>query len=214
MPFISIKRAWANLNNEIPDGVMLEEMADKTCKEWAELYPCERDEDGKCCYSDYDNRHRRYRKAFPEPVAKGFKDFNLDTTWDAVHKDATVPPNNNWTGPRPTTTEKRMATSRMLGYVYDDGDYSTQWMSALTATLNETSVAMFFRPRAFSTPFTVFDNAPAFMEACTIGIARADGDQCWAEGVMWAHTFNVVHDASTLLVRRGRETQGIGGAFG
>ena len=32
-----------------------------------------------------------------EAVVKGFKDFDLDTAWEAVHKDATVPPNNDWT---------------------------------------------------------------------------------------------------------------------
>ena len=32
-----------------------------------------------------------------EAVVKGFKDFDLDTAWEAVYKDATVPPNNDWT---------------------------------------------------------------------------------------------------------------------
>ena len=32
-----------------------------------------------------------------EAVLKGITDFDLDTAWDAVHKDATVPPTNDTT---------------------------------------------------------------------------------------------------------------------
>ena len=31
-----------------------------------------------------------------EAVIKGFRDFDLDTAYAAVYKDATVPPDNDW----------------------------------------------------------------------------------------------------------------------
>lgn len=31
-----------------------------------------------------------------EAVLKGFTDFDLDLAWEAVHKDATVPPVDDW----------------------------------------------------------------------------------------------------------------------
>ena len=32
-----------------------------------------------------------------EAVLKGFTGFDLDLAYEAVHKDATVPPENDWT---------------------------------------------------------------------------------------------------------------------
>ena len=32
-----------------------------------------------------------------EAVLKGFTDFDLELAYEAVHKDATVPPENDWT---------------------------------------------------------------------------------------------------------------------
>jgi hypothetical protein len=32
-----------------------------------------------------------------EAVLKGFRDFDLELAYEAVHKDATIPPDNDWT---------------------------------------------------------------------------------------------------------------------
>ncbi|PIL36322.1 hypothetical protein GSI_00010 [Ganoderma sinense ZZ0214-1] len=159
-----------------------------------------------------------------EAVVKGFKDFDLDTAWEAVHKDATVPPNNDWTTSyydreQNVGYEVRAglssvyatsgwvandihseSASRTLDYAYDD--YA---VSALATALNKTSEAAFFRARAFFSPFTIFNNATGFMEARNASGAWAGGYQGWTEGDMWAYTFDVVHDVPGLIARRGGE---------
>ncbi|KAM5537813.1 hypothetical protein V8D89_008581 [Ganoderma adspersum] len=161
-----------------------------------------------------------------EAVVKGFKDFDLDTAWEAVHKDATVPPDNDWTTSyydreQNVGYEVRAglssvyatsgwvandvhseSASRTLDYAYDD--YA---VSALATALNKTDDAAFFRVRAFSAPFTLFNNATGFMEARDADGAWAGPGEGWTEGDMWAYTFDVVHDVPALIARRGGESK-------
>ena len=69
--------------------------------------------------------------------------------------------------------------------------------------LNKTNDAAFFRARAFSAPFTIFNNDTGFMEARNADGAWAGQDEGWTEGDMWAYTFDVVHDVPALIRRRG-----------
>ena len=78
-------------------------------------------------------------------------------------------------------------------------------MSALATALNKTDDAAFFRARAFSAPFTLFNNATGFMEARDADGAWAGPGEGWTEGDMWAYTFDVVHDVPALIARRGGE---------
>ncbi|EJF59982.1 glycoside hydrolase family 92 protein [Dichomitus squalens] len=157
-----------------------------------------------------------------EAVVKGFKDFDLDTAYEAVHKDATVPPDDDWTtsyfdreqnvgyevraGLSSVYASKGWvaddihseAASRTLDYAYDD--YA---VSVLAAALNNTDDAAFFRARAFSAPFSIFNNDTGFMEARNVDGSWAGQDQGWTEGDMWAYTFDVVHDVPALIQRRG-----------
>ena len=81
-----------------------------------------------------------------------------------------------------------------------DDDYA---LSALASALNHTADAARFRARAFSAPFTIFNNATGFMEARNASGAWAGQDEGWTEGDMWAYTFDVVHDVPALIQRRG-----------
>ncbi|KAI0637472.1 glycoside hydrolase family 92 protein [Trametes polyzona] len=157
-----------------------------------------------------------------EAVAKGFKDFDLETAWAAVHKDATVPPEDDWN----TSYYDRQqnvgyevraglssvyathgwvasdihseAGSRTLDYAYDD--YA---VSVLASALGKDAEAAHFRARALSAPFTIFNNATGFMEARNANGTWAGQNAGWTEGDMWAYTFDVVHDVGALVARRG-----------
>ncbi|OSD01869.1 glycoside hydrolase family 92 protein [Trametes coccinea BRFM310] len=157
-----------------------------------------------------------------EAVAKGFKGFDLDTAYAAVHKDATVPPEDDWTISYFDREENvgyevraglssvyathgwvasdihSEAASRTLDYAYDD--YA---VSVLASALGKDADAKFFRNRAFSAPFTIFNNATGFMEARNANGSWAGQDAGWTEGDMWAYTFDVVHDVPALIERRG-----------
>ncbi|CDO69451.1 Glycoside Hydrolase Family 92 protein [Trametes cinnabarina] len=146
-----------------------------------------------------------------EAVAKGFKGFDLETAYAAVHKDATVPPEDDWTI---SYFDREQCMLNMDGllrifipklhlvlwtmHVYDD--YA---VSVLASALGKDADAAFFRARAFSAPFTIFNNATGFMEARNANGSWAGQDAGWTEGDMWAYTFDVVHDVPALIARRG-----------
>ncbi|EMD41146.1 glycoside hydrolase family 92 protein, partial [Gelatoporia subvermispora B] len=157
-----------------------------------------------------------------EAVVKGFTGFDVDLAYEAVYKDATVPPVDDWTvvyydreenvgyevrAGLSSVYEERgwvasdihsEAGSRTLDYSYDD--YA---VSVLAAALNKTDDANFFRSRAMISPFTIFNNDTGFMEARNVSGAWAGPDAGWTEGDKWAYTFDVVHDVNGLIERRG-----------
>ncbi|KAM5537830.1 hypothetical protein V8D89_008598 [Ganoderma adspersum] len=157
-----------------------------------------------------------------EAVVKGFKDFDLDTAWEAVHEDATVPPNNDNTtsyydrqlhvgyevraGLSSVYASKGWvatdihseAASRTLDYSYDD--YA---VSVLATALNKTDDAAFFRARALASPWTIFNNNTGFMQARRSNGSWGSVTAGWTEGDKWAYTFDVVHDVPTLIERKG-----------
>ncbi|PIL36313.1 hypothetical protein GSI_00001 [Ganoderma sinense ZZ0214-1] len=157
-----------------------------------------------------------------EAVFKGFRDFDLDTAWEAVHKDATVPPNNDVTTSYydrqlnvgyevraglssvyatkgwVATDIHSEAASRTFDYAYDD--YA---VSVLSTALNKTDDAEFFRARALSAPWTIFNNDTGFMQARPSNGSWGAVTAGWAEGDKWAYTFDVVHDVPTLIEKRG-----------
>ncbi|GBE78894.1 glycoside hydrolase family 92 protein [Sparassis crispa] len=119
-----------------------------------------------------------------EAVVKGVTGFDFKTAYEAVHKDATVPPVDDGTisyydreenvgyevrAGLSSVYEERgwvasdihsEAASRTLDYAFDD--YA---VSVFASALSETSDAAFFRARAMSAPFTIFNNDTLFMEA-------------------------------------------------
>ncbi|KAG9309751.1 glycoside hydrolase family 92 protein [Chiua virens] len=157
-----------------------------------------------------------------EAVLKGFTGFDLDAAWDAVHKDATVPPiNDNTTlyGDREEFVDYEVraglsslyaqkgwvaddihseSASRTLDYSYDDFA-----VSVLAGLLNKTNEQVFFRERAMKNPFTIFNSATGFMEARNANGSWAGPDNGWTEGDKWAYTFDVVHDVPGLIEHKG-----------
>ncbi|KAI0751924.1 glycoside hydrolase family 92 protein [Daedaleopsis nitida] len=157
-----------------------------------------------------------------EAVVKGIRDFDLQTAWEAVLKDATVPPENDWntsyfdreqhvgyevraglssvyaTHGWVASDIHSEAASRTLDYAYDD--YAA---SALAAAVSEEEWATKLRERAFAAPFSIFNNETGFMEARNASGAWAGQGAGWTEGDMWAYTFDVVHDVPELIKRRG-----------
>lgn len=83
---------------------------------------------------------------------------------------------------------------------HTDDDYA---VSVLAAFLSKTNDFEFFHERAFTAPFTIFNNDTGFMEARNANGSWAGQDEGWTEGDMWAYTFDVVHDVPGLIQRRG-----------
>ncbi|KAI0365464.1 glycoside hydrolase family 92 protein [Pilatotrama ljubarskyi] len=159
-----------------------------------------------------------------EAVAKGFAGFDIETAYDAVHKDATVPPEDDWT----ITYSDRQ---QHVGYEVRAGlssVYATRGSILLPISLpfpaqmltHSTGRRRLRRlcprrcawqgsrrgilPRTrLSAPFTIFNNATGFMEARNADGSWAGQTAGWTEGDMWAYTFDIVHDVPALIERRG-----------
>ncbi|KDQ28672.1 glycoside hydrolase family 92 protein [Pleurotus ostreatus PC15] len=157
-----------------------------------------------------------------EAVVKGITAFDLDLAWEAVLKDATIPPvddsttsyfdreenvdyevraglssvydTNGWVA----SDIHSEAASRTLDYAYDD--YAVY---VLAKALNKTSEAAFFLNRSLEAPFSIFNDATGFMEARNADGSWAGEDAGWTEGDKWAYSFDVVHDIPGLIAKRG-----------
>ncbi|VDC01005.1 unnamed protein product, partial [Peniophora sp. CBMAI 1063] len=157
-----------------------------------------------------------------ETIAKNITGFNTTLAYEAVYKDATVPPANDSSiqysdrqenvgyevrAGLSTVYEEQgfvandihsEAGSRTLDYAYDD--YA---VSLIASHLNLTADASFFLNRSMTAPFTIFNNATGFMEARNASGAWAGQGAGWTEGDMWAYSFDVVHAVDELIERRG-----------
>jgi predicted alpha-1,2-mannosidase len=157
-----------------------------------------------------------------EAVLKGMSGFDLETAWEAVYSDATVPPVNDTTtvyfdrqenvhyevraGLTSVYEEKGWvaddihseSASRTLDYSYDDFA-----VSVLAGLLNKSEEELFFRQRSLQNPFTIFNSFTGFMEARNASGAWAGPDNGWTEGDKWAYTFDVVHDTPGLIAHKG-----------
>lgn len=157
-----------------------------------------------------------------EAVLKGVTGFDLETAWEAVYSDATVPPVNDTTtvyfdrqenvdyevraGLTSAYEEKGWvaddihseSASRTLDYSY--ADFA---VSVLAGLLNKSEEELFFRQRSLRNPFTIFNPLTGFMEARNASGAWAGPDNGWTEGDKWAYTFDVVHDTPGLVAHKG-----------
>lgn len=146
-----------------------------------------------------------------ESLAKGFSGFDLQLAWDAIYKDAMVPPVEDLTTQyydreEGTSTEARAgltrelelgwvaaidtseAGSRTLEYAYDD--YTVSVAAALTG--HPEYVDYFLnRSRNYR---NVFNNVTGFMEARYANGSWCDDRSTWTEADNWVYTFNVQHD--------------------
>ncbi|KAJ8516414.1 hypothetical protein ONZ45_g6297 [Pleurotus djamor] len=157
-----------------------------------------------------------------EAVVKGVKGFDLDLAWEAVLKDATVPPVNDTTTSYFDREEHvdyevragltsvydtkgwvaddvhSESASRTLDYAYDD--YA---VAVLASHLGKEKEAPFFMDRSLQAAFTLFNNRTGFMEARNADGSWAGEDAGWTEGDKWAYSFDVVHDIPGLIEKRG-----------
>ncbi|KAF4574330.1 hypothetical protein EYR36_005663 [Pleurotus pulmonarius] len=156
-----------------------------------------------------------------EAVVKGVRGFDLELAWQAVVKDATVPPVNDSTtiygkksdvdyevrsGLSTVYAEKGWVASDIhseagsctLDYSYDD--YA---ISLFADALNKTEDAHFYRERGLGNPFKIFNDETGFMEARNANGSFAGPDAGWTEGDKWIYTFDVVQNIPELALRRG-----------
>ncbi|KAF8511375.1 glycosyl hydrolase family 92-domain-containing protein [Gautieria morchelliformis] len=155
-----------------------------------------------------------------ESMLKGVRGFDEQLAFEAVHKDATVPPVNDTTTQyadrqEGTGVEARAgltlyaqvgyvgadqhteAGSRTLDYAFDD--------FAVSVVARETShddVADFLLARSQNYR-KIFNNETGFMEARVSNGSWAGEDAGWTEGDKWAYTFDVMHDIPGLIELKG-----------
>ena len=84
--------------------------------------------------------------------------------------------------------------------MHTDDDWA---VATLAELLGYTDNATFFRNRAQTSPFSIYNNATGFMEARNANGTWAGQDEGWTEGDMWAYTFDVIQDVPSLVEHRG-----------
>ncbi|KAF8261269.1 glycosyl hydrolase family 92-domain-containing protein [Lactarius quietus] len=157
-----------------------------------------------------------------EAVLKGVTGFDMELAYEAVYKDATVPPVDDSTTAYSDRQENvgyevraglsslyatrgwvaddvhSESASRTLDYAYDD--YA---ISVFAGLLGKSQDSHFFQNRSTFAPSTIFNNATGFMEARNASGAWAGPDNGWTEGDKWAYSFDVVHAVQELITLRG-----------
>ncbi|KDQ52009.1 glycoside hydrolase family 92 protein [Jaapia argillacea MUCL 33604] len=168
-----------------------------------------------------------------EAVIKGITGFDLGLAYEAVYKDATVPPYDDWnisyydreenvgyevraglssvynTSGYVANDIHSESGSRTLDYAYDD--YALSLLSAHLAKSQPSSAspnpyslnASHFLTRSKLASFSLFNDATGFMEARNADGSWAGPDEGWTEGDKWAYTFDIVQDVEGLIERVG-----------
>ncbi|GAA2817617.1 hypothetical protein GCM10010441_47690 [Kitasatospora paracochleata] len=153
-----------------------------------------------------------------EDLAKGFHGFDLNLAYQAVHKDAMTPPDQDttlWYGPgdkgNPVEARAGLTTylqngwvaadhtseagSRTLDYAYED------WAVAQVAkAVGNTSDATYFLNRSNNYK-KLYNPSTGFMQARNLDGSWASGS--WAEGNQWIYTNDVLHDPAGLIALKG-----------
>ncbi|KAF5371481.1 hypothetical protein D9615_009625 [Tricholomella constricta] len=158
-----------------------------------------------------------------EAVLKGVEGFDKELAWEAVWKDATVPPNDDLSvsyfdreehvdyevraGLSSVYASKGWvandvhseSASRTLDYAYDD--YAAYKLAVALGKPDD--VTSFLLERSLRAPFTLFNSGTGFMEARNADGSWAGPDNGWTEGDKWAYSFDVVHDIPALIEKGG-----------
>ncbi|KAL7422033.1 hypothetical protein Q5752_003806 [Cryptotrichosporon argae] len=150
-----------------------------------------------------------------QAMSAGIKDFDWDLAWEAVRKDAYVPPDRDtklsfFDREEHTPQEVRAglthylahgfvaadthaeAGSRTLDYAYDD--HAAAIVAAHVGADDQAEL----RRRA-SNWRRLWRAETGFMEARKAGGSWAGEDEGWTEGDHWAYTLNVMHDVPGLI---------------
>ncbi|KXN88545.1 hypothetical protein AN958_07181 [Leucoagaricus sp. SymC.cos] len=160
-----------------------------------------------------------------EAFRKNVTGFDSELAWDAVWKDATVPPTNDSAmvyGDRQENVDFEVRAglssvyndpnrgwvandihsesgSRTLDYAYDD--YAV-YVTAKTLGKPENITSFLFN-RSQRAPFTLFNSETGFMEARNVDGSWAGPDSGWTEGDKWIYSFDVVQAVPELIQHRG-----------
>jgi len=146
-----------------------------------------------------------------EAIVKGFKDFDRKLAYEAVLKDATVPPEGDttrrWLDREPHVPYEARAGlswSRRIGYIPAD-KVSESASSTLEETYDDYAVAIVAKAlgddkgyRAYikrSLAYrTLFNPATGFMQARNLDGSWAAPTEGWTEGDQWVYLFAALHD--------------------
>ncbi|KAF2723371.1 glycoside hydrolase family 92 protein [Polychaeton citri CBS 116435] len=156
-------------------------------------------------------------------LERSFMGFNISKAWEAVRKNAYVPPINDtellYYDREPDTPEEVRAgltTYMSKGYVANDGwsesasrtlDYAFDDFAAAVVASHAgdeaTSQALLERSKSYK---RIYNTNTTFMEAKNANGTWAGSEQGWTEGDDWVYTFNVMHDPLGLAeLMGGRE---------
>ncbi len=157
-----------------------------------------------------------------EAMRKGFHGFDYNLAWDAVLKDATVPPDGDttrrWYDREPGTPyEARggLTYSKVLGYVPNDKtaeaasrtleDAYDDWCVAQIARrLGKEKDYDAFLSRAGNYK-KIYNSSTGWMQALNSDGSWASEKDGWTEGNHWVYTFAVMHDLGGLVTLMGGE---------
>ncbi|MFF0628844.1 GH92 family glycosyl hydrolase [Streptomyces sp. NPDC004296] len=151
-----------------------------------------------------------------EDIAKGFTGFDRKLAYEAVHKDATSPPDKDtelayYDRQEGTPVEARAglttykqngwvaadhtaeSASRTLDYAYED------WAVAQVAkAVGKTDDAKMFLRRSANYK-KLYNPATGFMQARNLDGSWAGDEWGWTEGDKWVYTLDVLHDVPGLI---------------
>lgn len=153
-------------------------------------------------------------------LERGFKDFDIQTAWQGVKKNAFEPPINDtellYYDREPYTPDEVRAgltTYLTKGYVANDGwsesgsrtlDYAfDDYAASIVAQhANDTATADQLLKRSQNYR-NIYNPTTTFMEARNVNGTWAGSEQGWAEGDDWIYTFAVPHDPTGLATLLG-----------
>lgn len=153
-------------------------------------------------------------------LERNFTGFNISNAWEAVEKNAFVPPVNDtellyYDREAYTPDEVRAGLtfyldhgyvpndrwaesgSRTLDYAFDD--YSAS-IVATHAGAHDTAAHLLTRSKNYR---NIYNANTTFMEARNANGTWASSTQGWTEGDAWIYTFNVMHDPQGLAALLG-----------
>jgi predicted alpha-1,2-mannosidase len=153
-------------------------------------------------------------------LERNFTDFNVSKAWEAVRKNAFIPPLNDtdllYYDREPYTPNEARAgltsyilqgfvpndhwaesASRTLDYAFDD--YAAS-IVAKHASDNATAAHLLARSRNYR---NLYNANTTFMQARNANGSWADPSQGWTEGDAWIYTFAVPHDPQGLAILLG-----------
>jgi len=157
-----------------------------------------------------------------EAVTKGFKGFDLKLAYEAVLKDATVPPEGDTTrrwydreAGVPYEARAGLTWSSKLGYIPAD-KISESASSTLEEAYDDYAVALVAKAAGDTAGYkkfltrsltykTLFNPARGFMQARNLDGSWASPTEGWTEGDQWVYLFAALHDIPGTMKLLGGE---------